>query len=792
MLNSNKRYKIIFSVIIVTVFVVGIFLLNGLKSQKKGVRAVDSIEKEYVGKGKSVIIPNNALVTVSSSKEDDGFGKKFLVDGVKDNNTEARGWSSDDKLNENHTEWVIIDMKRIQYIDRIDIYPRMDDGYKGEFFPVDFNIQLSLDNTEWTKIVERQNYEKPDSVKSFRIATQTARYIKIEATKLREGGSDNKEFRMQLSEVEAYYDKYVSMGTIKSKSGKSYYVSSSTGDDNNNGLSPERPWKTLRRASEMIYNPGNKILLKSGDTWESETLAPFGQGTSEKPIEISSYGEGKKPKIKAGLGVGHGIKIVNSSGYKITNIEFANSVSGIMAVADQVTDVDYLWIENCEFYDITGPSIDPRLIMPYPEIYFPSGIVIACFGNESTSGKTYYKNITILNCNFDSCDTGIINTFRDTPMASDGSPTIMHRQFSRNSLEKVTIKDVKIVRSNRSGGIMLYGVKDGVIDNAFIDETGHKYGMYWGVAACQISMCEDVIVKNSEFTRTRRVNNSPDGEGFDFESGNKNVTLYNSYIHNNEGPGIMFYGENEGWRGFNENCVVDSCIIENNGKEGLFDHSKVFKNYSSNTGIIKNSKIKLAFKGQFFRADPVIFDDSNSVFDPDGTQIFGPGTEDASKYNLALGATVTASSTLEERGYSLKFINDGERSSMRPQHFGWSSEGNLSSNHEEWVVFDLGSNKEFNEIHVYAFDSWPSWTNPGMGLHYPKDLKILTSTDGQNWKVVVEDSYIPRPEKSLHRYQLPSRENTRYIKILGTNLRSNFEENNRYRMQLAEVEIYNK
>ena len=58
------------------------------------------------------------------------------------------------------------------------------------------------------------------------------------------------------------------------------------------------PWKTLKRAS-IEYIPGDRILLKRGDTWNEE-LAPRGNGTAARPITIGAYGKGGKPVIDRG------------------------------------------------------------------------------------------------------------------------------------------------------------------------------------------------------------------------------------------------------------------------------------------------------------------------------------------------------------------------------------------------------------------------------------------------------------------------------------------------------------
>ena len=76
--------------------------------------------------------------------------------------------------------------------------------------------------------------------------------------------------------------------------GTTYYISFSSGNDNNNGTR-SAPLKTLTKASTIIFQPGDQILLKSGDTWTNETFYPHGNGNATNPILISSYDQGNRP-----------------------------------------------------------------------------------------------------------------------------------------------------------------------------------------------------------------------------------------------------------------------------------------------------------------------------------------------------------------------------------------------------------------------------------------------------------------------------------------------------------------
>jgi hypothetical protein len=75
-----------------------------------------------------------------------------------------------------------------------------------------------------------------------------------------------------------------------------YYVSSSTGSDGNNGTSPATPWQTIGHVNGQTFNPGDSILFKRGDVW-NESLAPASSGSAGNPIAFDAYGTGAAPNL---------------------------------------------------------------------------------------------------------------------------------------------------------------------------------------------------------------------------------------------------------------------------------------------------------------------------------------------------------------------------------------------------------------------------------------------------------------------------------------------------------------
>lgn len=75
-----------------------------------------------------------------------------------------------------------------------------------------------------------------------------------------------------------------------------YYVSSSTGNDGNNGTSQSTPWRTLSKVNAALLNPGDIVNLMKGDTF-SGTIIINRSGSVGNPITYSSYGSGATPII---------------------------------------------------------------------------------------------------------------------------------------------------------------------------------------------------------------------------------------------------------------------------------------------------------------------------------------------------------------------------------------------------------------------------------------------------------------------------------------------------------------
>ena len=71
--------------------------------------------------------------------------------------------------------------------------------------------------------------------------------------------------------------------------GTVYYVSSSAGNDGNNGLSVENAFRTVGKVNSLNLQPGDQVRFKCGDIWQAEQLVFSKSGAEAAPILFSSY-----------------------------------------------------------------------------------------------------------------------------------------------------------------------------------------------------------------------------------------------------------------------------------------------------------------------------------------------------------------------------------------------------------------------------------------------------------------------------------------------------------------------
>jgi hypothetical protein len=79
------------------------------------------------------------------------------------------------------------------------------------------------------------------------------------------------------------------------ETGRTFFVSSGSGDDGFDGLSPQSPWRSLGKVNAAEVRPGDKVLFHRSEMWRG-TLIPR-SGREGAPVTYGTYGEGARPLL---------------------------------------------------------------------------------------------------------------------------------------------------------------------------------------------------------------------------------------------------------------------------------------------------------------------------------------------------------------------------------------------------------------------------------------------------------------------------------------------------------------
>jgi hypothetical protein len=331
-----------------------------------------------------------------------------------------------------------------------------------------------------------------------------------------------------------------------------YHVSQSTGDDNSPGLSPAQAWKTLKQASRT-YQPGDRILLKSGDSWNEE-LRPLGEGTAEKPIIIGAYGKGAKPIIdREDYNQDRtGIRLSDQGGFKIIGIEFAHCMTGIYAdYTDKVDPKSYLWIEDCYFRD----SLKYQHYEDYPNRKIGLGV---CLFSWERRKRIVMSDIMVKNCVFRRLASAF---WTNSPDNFNKNASFVYN-FGNLVFEDCLFEEGYQWQQG------IRGVDGGAMRNCVTLNIGENFRSFNGVAGSMFFRCKNWVFENCEWGYVSIGLGSGDGEAFDFEGNCDNMVMRNCLFHDTDGPGFLLccYAS-DGHP--NKGILMENCLINGKSKRPI-------------------------------------------------------------------------------------------------------------------------------------------------------------------------------------------------------------------------------
>ena len=194
-----------------------------------------------------------------------------------------------------------------------------------------------------------------------------------------------------------------------------YYFDAENGDDGNDGLSQNTPFKSLGRIADLNICPGDSILLKSGCVF-TEPLYFSGSGSEQSQIVIGKYGGEALPHLKGDATELQMLHLFNCEHLKVENLEISNKglrprpyLNGILVEAYNCGRKSGVVLDRLFIHDVLGTLIKGEG-MEHEDAGGGQAIMVRNFRDDGTDSiPSYFDGFTISNCLIkDSQRNGII------------------------------------------------------------------------------------------------------------------------------------------------------------------------------------------------------------------------------------------------------------------------------------------------------------------------------------------------------------------------------------------------
>lgn len=321
-----------------------------------------------------------------------------------------------------------------------------------------------------------------------------------------------------------------------------YYIDSAAGNDANSGTSPEKPWASLAKANRN-FNPGDKILLKRGSSFEGQSAALkfTGSGTVQEPIVVGAFGDGARPRLNGAGEVENVVAIHNQEHITVSGLEITNlapqfdSGFGLNTSNNREKNLRAVNVSARDFAVLRGISITDLFIHDINgnlNSKWNGGIFFNVAGSvvngEILGVPTKFDDVLIAGNKFERVDrSGIklvdsvwanqsLTNSPSTPLNWYPSTNVLVRdnQFRHVGGDAITVRDT-------DGTLVEYNL----VRHARFQNTGYNAGI-WPFQTT------NSVIQYNEVSNTHGVQ---DGQGLDLDHVSAYSVMQYNYSHNNEG-----------------------------------------------------------------------------------------------------------------------------------------------------------------------------------------------------------------------------------------------------------------
>jgi len=396
-------------------------------------------------------------------------------------------------------------------------------------------------------------------------------------------------------------------------SGTTYYVSNSSGNDGNSGLTTAAPWKTIDKVNQKIdsgLSAGDSILFKRGDTWTGGSYLEIDNidASAGSPVTFGAYGTGVRP-IFDFMGLNNNdseIYLASNKNVVMEGLHLTRSNKTKIIIGMKFEPAP----ENHN-YNVTLRDMQIEGLFGGVIYFSHNGILENSFIENNNVGQAVtsahsggfysseFANVTIRSNKF--CGNGTSNVFD-------------HNMYISSLSQNWLIENNEFCNASNFGIVIHgYNVKNITIRNNNFHDNQHGIGVGGGYGGGGQESFENVLIENNIFRnqsgswiiqfgnvrnytfRNNLVYNNPDGRIILTAKGD-DISSNGAYIYGNTFYNFASFFENHEGDPLSSNVVaMDNIVVCSSGS------SCPGAGYS-NTGTYKagNLFLSLSQAGNYF------------------------------------------------------------------------------------------------------------------------------------------------------------------------------------------------
>ena len=305
----------------------------------------------------------------------------------------------------------------------------------------------------------------------------------------------------------------------------SYYIDGARGDDQQDGKTPDRAWKTLERVNGILFAPGDRILFKAGSVFSGQ-LAPSGSGKEGAPIVIDKYGTGEMPRINAEGRFHEALLLENQEYWEVSDLELTNQGKsrqgyryGVRVAAWDFGSMRHIQLKHLFIHDVNGSVRKGRSE--------GHGIL---WENGGKITRSRFEGLLIEQCHLLRTDRNGICGSSAHSERNDWFPSL--NVIIRNNL----LEDIG------GDGIKPFGCDGVLVERNRLDGANRRAPDY--SAGMWPWSCDNSVFQSNEVSG---VKGTRDGQAFDSDGNCQGTIFQYNYSHDNEG-GFLMICDDGGWK----------------------------------------------------------------------------------------------------------------------------------------------------------------------------------------------------------------------------------------------------